>query len=339
MKSNKLLIRVLSLLLLASTTLSIWADEIVNLNGRVSSATTVNLSRGIWRLTPTNPSIDPEAIYTAWSAWSTAHLWLNGVRYIVNGGSPEFMGSGTRYPTPQEAFSDPENKAVTVHLATAGTISFSILDSTYSDNHGGISIRIEKMGPCVLDFAERPANYQGYPAYFNLDGFYEHSEDESFEVGTVERFLSCYHRSKKWCESSIGTQRRDENGEIVGTVTSAHWYEWARDCKELEQTGILPEEVKLLATDVNLKAIRNGNGVDLELTVSSQKDTAMLMILGGQKLDNEGTKLMVISGCEFTPNSEGEGAYSCSGPLQDNYRVVEFEDDGDMIVYKEVAPQ
>ena len=91
----------------------------------------------------------------------------------------------------------------------------------------------------------------------------------------------------------------------------------------------------LLAAGINLTATVNGNGVDLTLTTSAEPDTAALSIVRGEKLENGGTKINVV--CEF---HSGGSPYTCTDTVVgDNYRVLETEYDGDLIVYDEVTPK
>ncbi len=199
----------------------------------------------------------------------------------------------------------------------------------------------DECGVCVLDFAEvdPPISYDGYPGYFNEDGFHVHTVKEAWEPVVIDRFLSCYERkSRQACEATVVTTKHIwypvPDGQDA-EVTSAHWFEEAESCAQLRRMGILPREVKLLATGVNLTATVNGNGVDLTLTTSAEPDTAALSILRGEKLENGGTKINVV--CEF---HSGGSPYTCTDTVVgDNYRVLETEYDGDLIVYDEVTPK
>jgi hypothetical protein len=88
-----------------------------------------------------------------------------------------------------------------------------------------------------------------------------------------------------------------------------------------------------LASGVELTATKNGNQVDLELTTTSETDTAKFQILRGIKLDNDGTKITSV--CSF---NSGNSPYKCTDELVGNtYRVLEIENDGDLIAYDEVT--
>jgi hypothetical protein len=99
--------------------------------------------------------------------------------------------------------------------------------------------------------------------------------------------------------------------------------------------SVLPPLVKLLATGVNLTATKNGTGVDLTITTTAEPDTAALTILRGDKLDNGGTAISTV--CDFP---SGGSPYTCTDAVVgNNYRVLETEYDGDLIVYDEVKPK
>lgn len=90
-----------------------------------------------------------------------------------------------------------------------------------------------------------------------------------------------------------------------------------------------------LAGGVALTATKNENQVGLKLTTTSEMDTAKFQILRGIKLDNGGTKLTSV--CNF---NSGNSPYTCTdNVVGSTYRVLEIENDGDLIVYDEVTPQ
>ena len=90
-----------------------------------------------------------------------------------------------------------------------------------------------------------------------------------------------------------------------------------------------------LASGVELTATKKGTHVDLELTTTSETDTAEFQILRGVKLENGGTKITSV--CNF---KSGNSPYICSDKMVGNtYRVLEREYDGDLIAYDEVTPK
>jgi hypothetical protein len=111
----------------------------------------VSLDAGKWLLTPTNPTIDSEALFTAFSFWSDQHGWSNRARLDsdLNGINNKLLGTPGIFPTPQAAFDADGNQPVILELAVADTVEFYIADSYCDDNSGGISIRIEKEIPSL----------------------------------------------------------------------------------------------------------------------------------------------------------------------------------------------
>ena len=137
---------------------------------------------------------------------------------------------------------------------------------------------------------------------------------------------SCYQRhfqGEDACKKIIGNSIFTVPDE---KVTNAVWYD-NQNCADLG--------VKLLATGVDLTATKNGAGVDLTLTTTAEPDTAALDILRGDKLENGGTAINTV--CSFP---SGGSPYTCTDTVVgDNYRVLETEYDGDLIVYDEVKPK
>lgn len=90
-----------------------------------------------------------------------------------------------------------------------------------------------------------------------------------------------------------------------------------------------------LAGGVALTATKNENQVSLKLTTTSEMNTAKFQILRGIKLDNGGTQITPV--CSF---NSGNSPYTCTDNVVGNtYRVLEIENDGDLIVYDEVTPK
>lgn len=90
-----------------------------------------------------------------------------------------------------------------------------------------------------------------------------------------------------------------------------------------------------LAGGVALTATQNENQVSLKLTTTSETDTAKFQILRGTRLGNGGTKITSV--CSF---NSGNSPYTCTDNVVGNtYRVLEIENNGDIIVYDEVTPQ
>ena len=203
-----------------------------------------------------------------------------------------------------------------------------------------------KPGVCCLDYDVK-VSYEKFPHYFNEDGTHIHSINEPWEPVVVNRFLSCYEGSlpdgssvtEKNCHAMFGEQDVHIWYPLPlgqnATVTSAHWFWDATSLGQLKELGIVPKGVRLLATGVELTATKNGSGVDLTLTTSAEQDTAALDILSGDKLNNGGTAISTV--CSFP---SGGSPYTCTDAVVgDNYRVLETEYDGSLIVYDEVKPK
>lgn len=126
------------------------AGEIVNINAvsncKLSNSVTISLDEGTWLITPTNPSIDAEANFIAWSAWTDQHAWLNRVHLSSVDGIVT-LGTGDYFPSAQLAFDDPNNLPVKLELDVPDVVKFYVSDSSCSDNSGGISVRIKKTYP------------------------------------------------------------------------------------------------------------------------------------------------------------------------------------------------
>jgi hypothetical protein len=122
---------------------------IVNIDSSVygdpaSGLPTLNISfgPGTWLVTPTNPSIDSEAIFTAWSPWSSG-IWSSAIQ-IETSSSKYSTGTFSHSPSPEEAFYNPANLPIIIELNHSESISFFVRDWELSDNLGGISLRFEQ---------------------------------------------------------------------------------------------------------------------------------------------------------------------------------------------------
>lgn len=78
------------------------------------------------------------ADYTSWSAWNDQHLWLNS--YSISSDEFSFTVSNGLWDTATLAFDNALGSSFT--LASAGNVSFSIRDSYYLDNSGGITLDV-----------------------------------------------------------------------------------------------------------------------------------------------------------------------------------------------------
>lgn len=176
-------------------------------------------------------------------------------------------------------------------------------------------------GCCCLDFKETslPSGWESLP--------------EPFEPGI---FYSCYqlkYPTYRACKAAYGTSKYVPHATGTQKVTSVLWF-IGRRCG-----SVLPW-MELRATGVALEASVNDGGVDLELTTSSEPDTAQLLIYRGEDAGNGGTLINRV--CVF--NSEGSSdsgaTYNCTdNAVGDTYRAAEVEYDGDLIVYDDVKPK
>ena len=109
----------------------------INLNAKAEEALVPVeqfLSAGTYIVTPII------ADYTAWTAWSDGHAWLN--EYWID--SDEFeairVNDLTNYGTVEEAFTNALGTTFT--LAANGTVSFYLVDHNPGDNSGGMSLNV-----------------------------------------------------------------------------------------------------------------------------------------------------------------------------------------------------
>ena len=210
-------------------------------------------------------------------------------------------------------------------------------------------------GCCCLDFDL--ADFAGYDGIFSTsldnDGNNIHLLPEVMPTTDhIDKFLVCYDRrypTQLACESVLGKTRKVPfplpDGQKA-EVDSTHWFVkntnpyaalWCGELKE-EPDPFLPFDVPNLAKGVKLEATKNkDDGVDLKWTTDFEKDTAAFTILRGNKLENEGTAITEVPKCN---KASGGSPYTCTDKVEgDNYRVLETEDDGEIIVYDEVKPK
>jgi len=213
------------------------------------------------------------------------------------------------------------------------------------------NVELPLKGCCCLDFLpnEGFGGYSGeYPLYLNEDGNNTHilPEDVEPDKGEINKYLVCYdhkYPTQLACESALGTTRNIPFDGQKTEVNSTHWFVnkdkfddlWCPELQE-ELDPLLPFDVPLLAKGVKLEATKNKDGgVDLKLTTDSEKDTAALAILRGNKLDNEGTAIKTVPKCRF---ASGGSPYTCTDKVVgDNYRVLEIEYTGRLIVFEPVT--
>ncbi len=83
-----------------------------------------------------------DGTYSAWTAWTDQHSWLNS--YSLS--SDEFdayLVTNGQYDTPELALLNAVSTSFT--LTSDGTVSFFIMDDPYGDNFGGISLEISRV--------------------------------------------------------------------------------------------------------------------------------------------------------------------------------------------------
>jgi hypothetical protein len=108
----------------------------------------LNFQPGIWRLTPLNPSIDSNAVYTAWNYYGSGSWWTTQVdiEQVETGTvlADKPAAAPYYYADPQSAFyDDPSNHPINFVILTATQGAFVCADSFNGDNTGGVSVRIE----------------------------------------------------------------------------------------------------------------------------------------------------------------------------------------------------
>ncbi len=131
------------------------ADVIVNLASQSSLPTPVTLEPGIYDLVPIGPA--DGGSFAAWNPWGAVdgcdpsgmcdagYLHL----YYSTGAVVRSYSSPGRYASAQLALDHAQTFSIA--LATGGTVNFYISDSVYSDNLGGVSIRVVQRTTGVPD--------------------------------------------------------------------------------------------------------------------------------------------------------------------------------------------
>lgn len=103
----------------------------------------VPIDAGTWEIIPTNPSLDPEALFTAWCPWSTGSAWVSEVVIQSSILGKIQMGVWSfSSGSPEIAFSDPGNTPIQITLPSADVLQFYVGDDILSDNRGGISLSL-----------------------------------------------------------------------------------------------------------------------------------------------------------------------------------------------------
>jgi hypothetical protein len=134
MKNKTLVVSMLIFLLLSLG--GVGNALTINLDAKTSPITPVEvyLSAGTYIVTPI---IDE---YTAWTAWSDEHAWLNEYWLDSNEFEAFRVNNLINYGTVEEAFSNALGTTFT--LAANGSVSFFIVDHYPNDNSGGMSLSL-----------------------------------------------------------------------------------------------------------------------------------------------------------------------------------------------------
>lgn len=131
-------------------------DYIINIDARAYGAPweghplnlVLTLGSGTWLVRPTNPEIDAQAIYTAWSwgsqfsAYWTTHVGVanlaTGDQYYRTKGDPRVI-----YTTQHSAYyDDPLNVPFEMEVTQPTQFAFYTGDSYLGDNAGGASLHV-----------------------------------------------------------------------------------------------------------------------------------------------------------------------------------------------------
>lgn len=117
-------------------------------NDASGSPVSLFLGAGTWLITPTNPTLDGAAAFTAWSAWSSGPYWLNYLEILdVNAATYHQFGaagpgvSGSHL-TQVDAFAAIAGQQITITLAAPGELRFFVGDNIPGDNRGGMSVDV-----------------------------------------------------------------------------------------------------------------------------------------------------------------------------------------------------
>jgi len=134
MKNKSLLVLAVGLILIG--TVGVGNALTIDINAVTNTTTNpfvINFEAGTYNVTPI------DANYTAWSAWSDQHLWLNGYS-ISSSEFSAFTVYNLEWVTPELAFANALSTSFT--LASAGTVNFFISDNPYTDNSGGMTLDV-----------------------------------------------------------------------------------------------------------------------------------------------------------------------------------------------------
>lgn len=117
-----------------------WIVDINAFTSHDSNGVALQLQAGSYTLRPISQGTGGG--YTAWNAgWETPGLWLSNYYVDLPGMDRKWFGGGAGYSDPGTAFAN-AGGPFSFTLSDPGTVYFGIVDSSYEDNFGGVSLRI-----------------------------------------------------------------------------------------------------------------------------------------------------------------------------------------------------
>ena len=116
--------------------------EVINISGQqgIWGAWTplgVTFDAGSYTVTPVTPTT-PGALYTAYN-YGSGYGWGTGYGIALSQNDRKYYGAGS-YSTAELAFAHAVGASFS--LASRQTVYFGVLDSSYGDNSGGVSLNI-----------------------------------------------------------------------------------------------------------------------------------------------------------------------------------------------------
>lgn len=145
--------------------------HVININAQVNghpdfghAPLIVPLTAGKYELTFINPDINPDALYSAWSANNASVVWRTAYKFL-SADIPVALGSGGVFPeasTAHEAFDLTMPKRMHFSLPENQDIRFYIGDHIVYDNLGGVSLLLQKvdnLGPIANAGLNQSAHY------------------------------------------------------------------------------------------------------------------------------------------------------------------------------------
>ncbi len=174
-----LLILIVSALLSLSSFLA--NAGIINIdafNHRDTSPLSLRLDPGVYEVTPIG--IKDGGKYDAWNAFgrNTGHVWYH--TYLISSAAfPQIVkGEAIRYTSAQEALKNAQSASFT--LSTSSIVNFFVYDNLYSDNFGGVSLRLNNTSSVAN--VSSPATLSLFSIFILLLGrlFWQKNEHKEF---------------------------------------------------------------------------------------------------------------------------------------------------------------